>query len=144
MSNLEVGQVLSLKIRFNNSGLISTRKHPYLIIAIDDELNTVEIAQLDSLAGKEYKAAMRSNKAIICDTPQESVIDKDSYIQLDNTIRVELYDGLLNYRRQEDKLSPAKLKEVLAAYREYHHMYSISEDKQVYLSKEELEMLQMI
>lgn len=54
---IEVGQVLSLKMRFNNSGLISVTKHPYLVIEINDEFGTVEIAQLDSLKGKEYKAA---------------------------------------------------------------------------------------
>ncbi|MCM1105723.1 MAG: hypothetical protein NC355_02150 [Blautia sp.] len=81
MSDLEIGQVLSLRIRFNNEGVISTTCHPYLIVDIDTEFNTVEIAQLDSLAGKEFKAAMRSNKVIYCDNPQETVIDKDSYIQ---------------------------------------------------------------
>lgn len=29
-----VGQVLSLKIRFNNNGDISRKKHPYLIMGI--------------------------------------------------------------------------------------------------------------
>lgn len=44
MSDLEVGQVLSMKIRFNNTGQISTTKHPYLIVGIDLELNTIEVA----------------------------------------------------------------------------------------------------
>ena len=41
---IEVGQVLSLKIRFNNSGTVSTRKHPYLVVGINDEFGTVEVA----------------------------------------------------------------------------------------------------
>ena len=94
MSGLEVGQVIVAKIRFNNSGLKSSARHPYLIVGIDEGLRTIEIAQLDSLEGKEYKAAMKSNKVIYCDEPIETVIDKDSYIQLDNTFLVELCGGL--------------------------------------------------
>ena len=94
MSSLEVGQVLSLKIRFNNTGQTAKVKHPYLIVGVDAELSTIELAQLDSLAGKEYKAAMKSNKVVYCDDPVETVIDKDSYIQMDNILKIELYDGL--------------------------------------------------
>lgn len=142
MNDLEVGQVLSLRIRFNNSGLISKTKHPYLVVGVDLELNTVEIAQLDSLAGKEYKAAMRSNKVIYCDHPSETVIDRDSYIQMDNILKIELYDGLKDYRRQKDKLSSEKLKDVLRAYNTYHERNQIDEDKQVYMPRQELEELQ--
>lgn len=140
--DLEVGQVISAKIRFNNSGLKSSANHPYLIMGIDLELETVEIAQLDSLKGKEYKAAMRSNKVIYCDEPIETVIDKDSYVQLDNTFRVELYDGLSKYRRQTDKLSEDKLKDVLKSYRSYHEIHHIDENKQVYMDRKEFEDLQ--
>ncbi|MCD8011912.1 MAG: hypothetical protein LUG99_01805 [Lachnospiraceae bacterium] len=145
MSDLEVGQVLSLKIRFNNNGTFSTVRHPYLIVDIDREFNTVEIAQLDSLKGKEYKAAMKSNKVIYCDNPPETVIDKDSYVQLDNTFKLELYDELVKYRRQSDKLSSEKLNGagkkvgVLVAYKNYHKSHEIDENKQVYMSKSELE-----
>lgn len=142
MGKLEVGQVLSLRIRFNNTGTISQKRHPYLIVAIDEEFSTVEIAQLDSLQGKEYKAAMRSNKVIYCDDPQETVIDKDSYIQMDNTLKIELYDGLIHFRRQADKLSTGKLQDVLFAYKKYHDCYEIDENKQVYMDKTELENLQ--
>lgn len=142
MNDLEIGQVLSLKIRYNNSGLISQCKHPYLIVDIDNEFNTVEIAQIDSLYGKEYKAAKRSNKVIYCDNPWETVIDKDSYIQLDNKFLIELYHGLVRFRRQLDRLSPIKMEEVLKAYRQYHAMYHIDENKQVYMSKDELERIQ--
>lgn len=142
MIDIEVGQVLSLKIRFNNDGLTSKVKHPYLIVAIDEELNFVEVAQMDSLAGKEYKAAMRSNKVIYCDEPKETVIDVDSYVQLDNIYRLELYDGIIRFRRQVDKLSKDKLDQVLKAYFEYHARYRIDENKQVYMTKEEIERIQ--
>lgn len=142
MNDLEIGQVLSLKIRFNNEGAVAKSRHPYLIVDIDRELNTVEIAQLDSLLGKEYKAAMKSNKVIYCDEPQETVIDKDSYLQMDNTLKIELYDGLKAYRRQADKLSQKKLISVLQAYYNYHSNYEIDENKQVYMTQSELEGLQ--
>lgn len=138
MSVLEVGQVLSLRIRFNNTGALSIIKHPYLIVAIDDALNVVELAQLDSLSGKEFKAAFRSNKTIFNSDPIETVIDKDSYIQLDNTIKVENCSELLSYRRQEDKLSENKLADVLQAYRDYHDEYEIDENKNVYMDRAEI------
>ena len=69
MKDLAVGQVLSLKIRYNNVGMTANVKHPYLIVDIDNSLNVVELAQIDSLDGKEYKAAMRSNKTIFSDNP---------------------------------------------------------------------------
>ena len=138
MTDLEVGQVISLKIRFNNSGVISTTPHPYLIVGIDDELGTVEIAQLDSLRGKEFKAARRTNKTIFADNPDETVIDKDSYVQLDNTLKIENFSGLVRFRRQEDKLSQKKLEDVLAAYRRYHDTHEIDEDKNVYMDRVEI------
>lgn len=142
MSSLEVGQVITAKIRFNNSGLKSSAKHPYLIVGIDEGLGTVEIAQIDSLEGKEYKAAMRCNKVVYCDSPFETVIDKDSYIQLDNVFLVEFYGGLTEYRRQTDKLSEKKLNDVLKAYKSYHVKHHIDENKQVYMGREEFENLQ--
>ncbi len=77
-----------------------------------------------------------------CDDPFETVIDKDSFIQMDNILKVELYEGLEKYRRQTDTLSAKKLNEVLRAYNTYHDQYQIDEDKQVYMSQEELEGLQ--
>lgn len=142
MIGLEIGQVISAKIRFNNSGLTSSVNHPYLVIGIHKDLGTVEIAQIDSLAGKEYKAAMKCNKVVYCDEPVESVIDKDSYVQLDNTFQVEWYEGLCNYRRQTDKLSAKKLAELIQAYRDYHSSHHIDENKQVYMTKKEFEALQ--
>lgn len=139
---IEVGQVLSLKIRFNNSGLVSRTKHPYLIVGINDEFGTVEVAQVDSLEGKEYKAAMKSNKVIYCNDPDETVIDKDSYIQMDNTLLLENHVGLEKYKRQEDKLSEGKLIDAIHSYEEYHRRHQIDEDKQVYMSMEELINLQ--
>lgn len=142
--DLEIGQVLALKIRFNNSGTISNCSHPYLIMDIDEEFNTIEIAQLDSLAGKEYKAAYKSNKTIYCDSPNETVIDRDSYIQLDNTIRIENFQDIVRFRRQPDKLSNDKLESVLNAYKKYHQEHEIDENKIVYMSETEIKRLNRI
>ena len=59
---IEVGQVLSLKMRYNNSGEVAPVAHPYLVVDVNQELNVVEIAQLDSLKGKEWKAFKWGNK----------------------------------------------------------------------------------
>lgn len=136
--SMEVGQVIALKIRFNNKGDVASRPHPYLVVAIHDKLGIVEIAQLDSLAGKEHKAAFKSNKTIFFDEPTETVIDRDSYIQLDNTIQLENFSGLESFRRQTDKLSKEKLEDVLSAYQNYHEIHEIDEMKNVYMDKNEI------
>ena len=134
-----VGQVISLRIRFNNTGTISTNRHPYLVVKVNDDY--IEIAQIDSLENKKHKAFFKGNKVIKCHNPDESVIDKDSYIQMDNSIYVELYDGLESFRRQEDVLSEGKLKDVIKEYTYYHNNNVIDENKIVFLSKEEIQSL---
>ena len=138
MSDLEIGQVIALKIRFNNDGAISNSSHPYLIVGIDREFDVVEIAQLDSLDGKEYKAAFRSNKTIFCDNPVETVIDRNSYIQLDNTLKIENFPTITQFRRQRDKLSRDKLSDVLRAYQQYHQTHIIDDNKIVYMDQGEV------
>ena len=135
---LKIGQVLVLRMRFNNSGAISNVRHPYLIVDINKELNYVEIAQIDSLEGKEYKAAFKSNKVIYSKNPPETVIDKDSFVQLDNLFRIEYCSELESYRRQEDTLTEERLEDVIKAYVNYHNTHEIDENKNVYLEKEEL------
>ena len=141
MRDLLIGQVLSLKIRFNNHGDIAKFKHPYLIVEIDTSLNVVEIAQIDSLYGKWFKASMKTNKIIDRDNPSETVIDKDSYIQLDNSFQLQYFDDLSKYRRQPDRLSNDKLQEVIKAYKDYHETHEINEDKIVFMTQAEIENL---
>ena len=138
MHEIEVGQILSLRIRFNNSGDISKSKHPYLVIDINEKFNFIEIAQIDSLEGKEHKALFKSSKVIFCTDPDETVIDKDSYIQMDNTLRIENFSGLSAFRRQNDKLSKLKLASILNAYKNYHDKIEISENKIVYMDQAEI------
>lgn len=136
--NLEIGHVLWLIVRFSNNGDISDMRHPYLVVDINEDFNYVEVAQLDSLAGKEYKATFKSNHVIFCDKPSESVISKDSYIQLDRTFRIELFSSLSKYRLSKGKLSEPKREKAIKAYFDYHENHIISEMKNVYMSKEEI------
>lgn len=138
MGNIEVGEVLWFKMKFKNSGATAKSKHPYLIVEIDKTLNIVEIAQLSSLKGKEYRAAFKSNKTIYSDNPMESVIYEDSIMQMDNTFKVEYHSELEKYKQTQGKLSKEKLSDAISEYRKYHEENFIEEDRQVYMSQTEL------
>lgn len=140
MKDLEIGQVLSLRIRIDYFGVFE-EKHPYLILDINLEENIIEVGQLHSLEGKPFEAIDNKNKVIFNSNPQETVIDKDSFIQKNNTILIEYFDGLEKYRRQTDKLSTNKLNNVIQAYNDYHLKNEIPENRIVYLDKNEIEKL---
>lgn len=136
---VEVGQVLALKIKFNkNPGTVSKTIHPYLVVDVDADSNRIEIAQFDSLKGKEFKAARKSNKTVYHDNPNETVIDTDSFVQLDNTFTVENSPELERFRRQTDKLSKEKLDDILRAYKNYHSNNTVEDNKCVDMSVSEI------
>ena len=135
--NIEAGQIITLRMRVNNSGTI-LNPHPYLVLFVNAGDNYIEVAQIDSLENKEYKALKKSNKIIYCDDPLETVIDKDSYIQLDNCLRIEYFDDICLLRRQVDKLSDKKFQETIKAYIDYQNNNYIDENKQVYVPESEL------
>lgn len=138
---IEVGQVLWLRGRFNNEGDISDVIHPYLVLRVIGD-TALEIGQMDSVTpDKVWKLALESNKAVFNEKPTETVIEKDGFIQMDNAIQIEYYDGLTKYLRTADKLSKGKLDEILQEYRDYHITHEIDENKQIYMTKEELESL---
>ena len=141
MGELKPGQVIWIRARFNNNGATSTARHPYIIIQPNEEMEYYEVAQFDSLAGKEYKAMRLSNKVIYCDDPEETVISKDSFIQMDNKFMIEDYPGLVKYRTTEDTLSKSKFDDLIASYNKYQEGHQIDEDKIVYMDKEEVEAL---
>ena len=102
---IEIGQVLSLKIWFNNSGAVASVSHPVLVIGIDKEKNILEVAHIDSITEeKKWKALLKSNVTIRKSNPPETVIDKDSFVRIDNIIQLENFAELENKRRQTDKL----------------------------------------
>ena len=99
--------------------------------------DTIEIAQMDHLDGKEFKLAFRANKPIKC--AGETVIDKNSYIQLDNTFLIENYDGLDKFKKTDDTLKV--FDKILEKYDKYHLDNEIDENKIVYVDRRELEQL---
>lgn len=64
------------------------------------------------------------------------------FAQLDNTYRIELDDGLDQFRRTEDTISKIRLEGIIKAYRKYHEENEIDEDKNVYMTFQELLDLQ--
>ena len=114
---IEIGQVLSLKVRFNNSGTVANVSHPILVLNIDYDKKILEVAHIDSITEeKKWKALLNSNVTIKKDNPDEKVIDKDSFVQIDNIIQLEYFPELEIKRRQSDKLSDKKFKKVLDRY----------------------------
>ena len=135
---VEVRQVLWLKMPFNNSGGVSLVEHPYLVIDVDQTLNVCTLVQFDSIDGKAHKVLMKSNKLVMNTGPAETVISKPSFAQLDNTMQVELFEGLAAYLRTTDKLSRAKFETVVKAYKRYREENKIDEDKIVYVDRDQL------
>lgn len=136
---IEIGQVLTLVIRYDNKGTIADKKHPYLVVGKKN--NRIEVAQLDSLKGKEYKSARPDVVTIYA--KGESVVDKDSYVNLSTLYYLEDYNDIVAYRRQKDTLSCGVLYSVLDSYYKYHEENSIVDSRQVYMTKEELEYYQI-
>ena len=136
---IEIGQVLSLKIRFNNSGAVASVSHPVLVLGIDKEKNILEVAHIDSITEeKKWKALLKSNVTIRKSSPPETVIDKDSFVQIDNIIQLENFAELENKRRQIDKFSSEKFSKVLRRYNEYKDNEWIDDNKKVFMTKEEI------
>ena len=136
---IEKGQVLSLKVRFNNSGIVASVAHPVLVIDVIKEKNIIEIAHIDSITeDKKWKALLKSNVTITKNNPTETVIDKDSFVQIDNIIQLEMFPELVKKRRQKDKLSGEKFNKVYSKYQEYKKNEWIDDDKIVYMTKDEI------
>ena len=136
---IEIGQVLSLKIRFNNSGAVASVAHPILVLNVDNDKKILEVAHIDSITEeKKWKALLNSNVTIKKDNPDEKVIDKDSFVQIDNIIQLEYFPELEIKRRQSDKLSDKKFKKVLDRYLKYKENEWIDDNKKVFMSKEEI------
>ena len=136
---IEIGQVISLKIRFNNSGTVASVAHPVLVLGVDKEKNILEVAHIDSITEeKKWKALLKTNVTIKKSNPPETVIDKDSFVQIDNIIHLENFPKLETKRRQTDKLSNEKFNKVLKRYNEYKDNEWIDDNKKVFMTKEEI------
>lgn len=136
---IEIGQVISLKIRFNNSGTIASVAHPVLVLGVDEEKNILEVAHIDSITEeKKWKALLKTNVTIKKSNPPETVIDKDSFVQIDNIIQLENFPKLETKRRQTDKLSKEKFNKVIKRYKEYKENEWIDDNKKVFMTKAEI------
>lgn len=136
---IEKGQILTLKIRFNNSGTIANVSHPLLVIDVDKQNKLIEVTHIDSITPeKKWKALLKSNVTILKTNPEEVVIDKDSFVQIDNIIQIEYFPELVKCRRQENKLSDKKILKVVKRYNEYKQNEWISDNKKVFMNKEEI------
>lgn len=132
-----VGEILWLRIRFNNNpGDVSAAKHPYVVVQ-KDEAGLLEIAQLDSLKGKEYKVAFKLNHLVRC--AGQTALKKDGFVQMDNSFMIDDYEGLSKY--SGGTLTEDLTNDIVKCYQNYQSENEILENKQVYMSKTEIERL---
>ena len=134
-SNLQVGQVLWLKVRYQID-VVSDVEHPMLIAKIEDDF--IEVVAIDKTFGKMQCLYHDYNFYINSKNPKESVIYEDSYAQFNTKITIELTDELKNSRKTEAKLSPNKLNELLNEYEIYQKTHNLDEARIVYMTKDEL------
>lgn len=135
MNNLQVGQVLWLKVRYQIDK-VSDVKHPMLIAAINNEY--IEIIAMDKTAGKMQNLYYSYNRYINSMDPKEQVIYEDSYAQLNTKLTIENFDELVKYRKTTALLSENKLKELLDDYYEYQKNNKILEERIVHMTKYDL------
>lgn len=81
---------------------------------------------------------LKTNVTIKKTNPDEFVIDKDSFVQIDNIIQLEYFPKLESKRRQKEKLSSEKFNKVLQRYNEYKDNEWIDDNKKVFMTKEEI------
>lgn len=134
-SELEIGQVLWLKVRYQID-VVSNVKHPMLVAKIEDDY--IEVIAIDKTRGKMHQLFHKYNLYINSDDPKESVIYEDSYAQLNTKLTIDKIDELKCARKTCSKLSKNKLNEVLTEYNEYQLKYGLDEQRIVHMTKEEI------
>lgn len=134
-NNLEVGQILWLKVRYQID-IVSDIKHPMLICKIED--NYIEVIAIDKTAGKMHQLYHNYNYYINCDNPKESVIFEDSYAQLNTKLTIDMIDELKYSRKSLNKLSSKKLNNLLVEYKNYQNKYGIDEQRIVHMNRNEI------
>ena len=135
--NLEVGQILWLKVRYKTN-VTAEIAHPMLVAIINIEEDKIEVIAIDKAKDKMYQLYSEANYFIDSENPKEKVIYVDSYAQLNNTLTIEYFPEIINFRRTKEKLSKQKLANLVNAYKEYHRINSIPNERQVYMSKAEI------
>ena len=136
---IEIKDVLSLKIRFNNNGEKSKTTHPYIVKSINEQLGIVEIIQRDSIKeGKEYVALYNSNALI----KAGGCFDKDGFVQLDNKFTIENFNELSNFKI--GSITDNQFLKISMKYDKYQKENTIVENKIVYMTKVEILKLNKI
>lgn len=135
MDDLEIGQILWLKVRYQLDKVADT-KHPMLIAKIEDDY--LEIIAIDKTAGKIHQLYRPCNHYINSQNPYETVIYEDSYAQLNTKLTIDKFKELVTFRKTNDCLSNKKLKELLEHYEEYQNNNVLDESRIVHMTKSEL------
>lgn len=133
--DLEIGQILWLKIRYNPTE-IALEKHPMLIYSIDDEY--IEVIAVDKSKDKLFQLMKKCNVYINVNNPDETVLYEDSYCQLNNRITLENFSEIGLSRHTLAKLSERKLQDILNKYETYHSENIIDDNRQVHMTKAEI------
>ena len=135
--NLEIGQVLWLKVRYKTN-VVADVVHPMLVAIIDISENIIEVIALDKAQNKVYQLYSEANRFIDHENPHEEVISVDSYAQLNNKLTIENFPELIKFRKTTKKLSEKKLSELIQDYKKYHHDNIIADERKVHMTKEEI------
>ncbi len=135
--NLEIGQVLWLKVRYKTN-LIAEYTHPMLVAIIDIDDNKIEVIAIDKAKNKIAQLYSEANHFIDSENPKEKVIFEDSYAQLNNTLTIEYFPELSKFRKTTAKLSKSKLEDLINDYKQYHKNNFIPDERKVHMTKEEL------
>ncbi len=134
---LKVGQVLWLKVRYKTD-VIAQYAHPMLVAIIDIDEDKIEVIAIDKAREKLSQLYNEANYFLDSENPKEKVIYVDSYAQLNNTLTIEYFPELVNYRRTKETLSYEKLTDLIKDYKEYHKKNFIPDERKVHMTKEEI------
>lgn len=134
---LEVGQILWLKVRYKTD-IVAKQAHPMLVAVISIDENKIEVIAIDKARDKISQLYNEANYFLDSDNPKEKVIYVDSYAQLNNTLTIEYFPELTNFRKTEEKLSQEKLEDLINDYNIYHKNNFIPDERKVHMTKEEI------
>lgn len=135
--DLEVGQILWIKVRYQTS-LVADYAHPMLVAIIDIDEEKIEVIAIDKARDKISQLYSEANYFIDSENPREKVIYVDSYAQLNNTLTIEYFPELIQFRKTKEKLSQEKLKDLINEYKMYHKNNFIPDERKVHMTKEEI------
>ena len=134
---LEIGQILWLKVRYQKD-IVAKIAHPMLVAIIGIDNKKIEVIAIDKAKNKLSQLYSEANYFIDSENPKEKVISVDSYAQLNNTLTIEYFPELIQYRKTTSKLSKDKLDDLINDYKKYHKNNSIPKERQVYMTKEDI------